>query len=526
MINIVPCPSGKTEEYSGTCRIPPSIGVAMEDFEGWCLKAFLKRTEVTIDESAVWLKLVRNRKLDKEGYCLKIIEENITIEAACESGVIWALTTAVNLLEGDTLPCCMIVDTPKYPHRGLSLDCTRNYFAPGTVKKVIEQISLAKMNVLHWHLSDDQGWRIESKKFPLLHEISKEYYSQDEIKEIVDFARVRGVEIIPEIDLPGHTIGILAAYPQYSCSGKAVGLAESGGIYRTILCAGQEQTFEFIRQLLKEICTLFPSDRFHIGGDEAPKNEWAKCPHCQNRMKEQGIENLEDLQGYFVANVAKILEELGKQPIGWNDVLLAENAPKDIQIQYWSVNHAESMQSFAGKGGRFIYSDMFELYFDYPYSMTPIKKVYECIPHISKMECSEYSGFSGLEACIWCEHIKDSERLEQLLFPRIFAVAEGAWTGTGAADYEQFLQRLIPMAERTAKAGNACTPQYWWDPEGEARRKEAIDYFVGISSAMAPETREQTVESARPNKEFEQSFMTKFFRESDLPILLKLMTGE
>ncbi len=520
MLKSVPYPSGEVETLSGNCVLPKEIGICLGDFDADAVTAFLERCGVD-GNGGMFLTLAKNQTLPKEGYVLEIKESGIAVEAACEQGVIWALTTVANLLDHGKLPCCRIEDAPKYAHRGISLDCARHFFPAEEVKRIINTMSLAKLNVLHWHLADDQGWRIESKKFPRLQEVSKEYFTQDEIREVVRYAALRGVEVIPEIDLPGHTSGILAAYPEYSCSGQEVNLATCGGIYPVILCAGQEKTIPFLKELLEEIAGLFPGPRFHIGGDEAPKSEWKKCPHCQARMQELGITNYEDLQADFSRRVNDILKALGKQAICWNETLRANTPPEDIQVQYWTLQYRDSMEAFADTGGKWIYSDMFELYLDYPHSMTSLKKLYTTQPHLGKRSVTDKDGLIGLEGCLWAEHITERVRLENLLFPRAFALGEICWCG--AKKYEAFLTRLEAQLASPLYGGIHITEENWWDPKGSARRKEAIGFFTAINSGMSDDVREQTVESAAPNREFAQSFMNKFFKPLDMPFLLAAM---
>ncbi len=386
------------------------------------------------------------------------------------------------------------------------------------IKQIIDKMSLTKLNVLHWHLSDDQGFRIESKKFPKLQEVSKEYYTQDEIRDICEYAKLRAVEIIPELDMPGHTSAILSAYPQYSCFEKEVKLASSGGIYPVILCAGKEETMQFLEELLSEVAELFPGERIHVGGDEAPKSEWKKCPHCQARMTALGISNPEDLQADFTKRVCAIIQKKGKQAICWNETVRSEHYPENIQVQYWTLQHRDSMEQYVNKGGKWIYSDMFELYLDYPYSMPSLKKIYELQPHLGKRKVGIQDGLLGIECCIWSEHIAEHTRLEELLFPRVFANAELSWSGS--RDYMEFVRRLEAQLTKPLFQGVNYTPQSWWTPKGSKRRKEAIAYFTKMNAGMSAEVREQTVESAAPNQEFAQSFMNKFFEPLDIPFLL------
>ena len=286
MLNLIPAPRGSVHMQEGSVKLPETVTVSLGDFAPWCLEAFAARLDGHVETVENGFITLKKADIAKEGYKLTVTKDGITVEAADESGAVWALTTVTELTaEGEALPIVTIEDAPHYGHRGLSLDCSRHFFTADEVKKVIDQMTRVKLNVLHWHLVDDQGWRIECKTLPLLHETTGTYYTQEEIRSVIEYARVRGMEIIPEIDMPGHTRSMIAAYPHLSCFGEKTELCQFGGIFEKILCPGKDETFEFIEKLLTEVCALFPDDRFHIGGDEAPKTEWKKCPHCKARME-------------------------------------------------------------------------------------------------------------------------------------------------------------------------------------------------------------------------------------------------
>ena len=519
-LHVIPEINGNVKLYQDYFILEEKIDIENPCFEEWCTEAFLLRTgRKTGGKSKI--SVVKEMSVPKEGYLLRITKERVVITASHEQGVIWAFTTLAALLEEDRLPCCEICDGPEYEHRGISLDCARHFYTAEEVKKIIEEISLVKMNVFHWHLEDDQGWRIESLRYPKLHETSGDYYTQREIREICRFAKIRGVEVIPEIEIPGHARGILAAYPQYSCSGRKVSLAVSGGIYPIILCAGRSEVMEFLENLFDEILPLFPGERVHLGGDEAPKDEWKKCPYCNARMKKQGLKNYEQLQGELLTQVSEILKKHGKTAIFWNEALLSDHIPKEIQIQYWTLNHRKSMEEYAKTGGKWIYSDMFELYFDYPYSMTPLRKVYDTIPHLGEKLIKDHEelrkGLLGMEACLWSEHIKDDITMEKRLFPRVCALAEIAWCK--ACDYDGFTDRLRNWIEKSAKRSIRYTEEDHWVPTGIKRQKEALSYMAALTSAMSDEVKEQTVNSSAPGEEFGRAFFTKFFQPEDIPFL-------
>ncbi len=410
----------------------------------------------------------------------------------------------------------------KYNYRSLHLDCARHFFSVETVKKVIEGISYANLNVLHWHLSDDHAWRIESKKFPKLHESSGQYYTQIQIREIIDYAKGRGIDVIPEIDMPGHNLALLSVFPEYSCKGEPVTPAKARGVYKTILCAGKEETYAFVEELLDEMIPLFDSQYFHIGGDEAPKDEWKACPYCNAKMKKLWLTNYEDLQGHFTSEVCKILRKHGKTPICWNDALLASNLQEDIVVQYWTVDYAKQMSNFVEKGGKWIYSDMFELYLDYPHSMIPLKKVYDFFPHLYKYTRQKMDNLIGYEACTWTEHIDNEKDLCEHIFPRVFAMAERA-NGEVHTDYEAFKERVREKVKLLEKAGIPYTKEEWWDPKGKVRREDALKFYFDMGAGVNEEEAKKQAASAAPKLEFVLHFIKEFYKISDVPHFLKML---
>lgn len=508
--NLIPQVNGKIHHKEGSLVfLPKNILIENHCFEEWCTEVFTERTESFNKSDDGEILICKFDDLKEEEYRLSITSEKITIFTANERGVIHALTSLAEISDEDgKVPICEIEDSPKMGYRGLSLDCVRHFWNVSEVKMIINQMSLVKMNVLHWHLTDDQGFRIEIKQFPELTAVSGEYYTQDEIREIVSYAGKRGIEVIPEIELPGHTSGILAAYPQLSCSGRKVTLPKGGGIFKTILCAGKEETFDFLEKILEEAAPLFTAKYFHIGGDEAPKSEWEKCPLCQKRMEEEHISKTDDLQGYFTKRIEKILDRLGKKAICWNESLLADNISPDTTIQYWSVQYEDSMKKFVKNKGKFVYSDMFEIYFDYPYSMTSMEKVYNLVPNINGEPCADEPGFMGMEVCLWCEHIKDSDRLFKLLFPRIFAFAEVSWSE--AIDYGEFKERVTQKLIKLQADQIPFTPIEECDPKGAKRREDTFAYMASIGNDMDPSVKDETMSSDSANKTFSENFTKKF----------------
>ncbi len=519
MLNLIPAPRGSVHMQEGSVKLPETVTVSLGDFAPWCLEAFAARLDGHVETAGNGFITLKKADIAKEGYKLTVTKDGITVEAADESGAVWALTTVTELTaEGEALPIVTIEDAPHYGHRGLSLDCSRHFFTADEVKKVIDQMTRVKLNVLHWHLVDDQGWRIECKTLPLLHETTGTYYTQEEIRSIIEYARVRGMEIIPEIDMPGHTRSMIAAYPHLSCFGEKTELCQFGGIFEKILCPGKDETFEFIEKLLTEVCALFPDDRFHIGGDEAPKTEWKKCPHCKARMEELGLTDYEDLQGYFTKRVVAILKKHGKRAVCWNDVLESKDVDTGNIIQYWTAQHEAPVPAFIERGGKVIFSNMSALYFDYPHGINSLNKVYHYQPVVMGKSYADSPNMLGYEAALWSEQVETPEHLEELLFPRLYAVSEIAWNEAG--DYADFEHRAEKKIEIAAKQGVNCMTKDGWNPEGEARVQSAatfIAHMMNPGGIGTPHTDAER-EMVRPVIE---KFAQIWFRPQDVPEMMK-----
>ena len=519
MLNLIPAPRGSVHMQEGSVKLPETVTVSLGDFAPWCLEAFAARLDGHVETAENGFITLKKADIAKEGYKLTVTKDGITVEAANESGAVWALTTVTELTaEGEALPIVTIEDAPHYGHRGLSLDCSRHFFTADEVKKVIDQMTRVKLNVLHWHLVDDQGWRIECKTLPLLHETTGTYYTQEEIRSVIEYARVRGMEIIPEIDMPGHTRSMIAAYPHLSCFGEKTELCQFGGIFEKILCPGKDETFEFIEKLLTEVCALFPDDRFHIGGDEAPKTEWKKCPHCKARMEALGLTDYENLPAYFTKRVVANHKKHGKRDVCWNYVLESKDVDTENIIQYWTAQHEAPVPAFIERGGKVIFSNMSALYFDYPYGINSLNKVYHYQPVVMGKSYADSPNMLGYEAALWSEQVETPEHLEELLFPRLYAVSEIAWNEAG--DYADFEHRAEKKIEIAAKQGVNCMTKDGWNPEGEARVQSAatfIAHMMNPGGIGTPHTDAER-EMVRPVIE---KFAQIWFRPQDVPEMMK-----
>lgn len=488
---ILPLPNGRMDFSGESLPLLHTFGVSRGDFPQALLDVFAQRAGITLtDDPPALLRLYRNAKFPPEAYRLRVtFSHGIQIETGDEQGLCWALVTLLSLIGEEQITCCDITDQPQYNHRGILLDCVRNFFPVETVKEFIEAVSLAKINRFHWHLTDDQGWRIESKRFPALHgQCAPYYYTQAQIRDVVAFAAARGVEIIPEVELPGHTTAILAAYPQLSCTGEPVPLGTAPGIYSLLLCPGKDEVFDLLFPLLEEIAELFPSPLFHLGGDEAPKGIWRSCPHCQSRIEKEGLASEEELQGWFTARLAAHLRTFGKRVICWNESLLSDDLPEnvgDLTIQYWAEMHKFGpTYRFWQSGGDVIFSDWFNAYLDQPHGTIPMETVYSYVPGFPPL-LDKAPRAMGLEACVWTEFLASPQRLAEAAFPRAYALAEAAWTQPSRRDYADFLERLTPWLERHPGPGFTPPPQA--DPDFRERYRQRTEFMRRQLNAPKPE---------------------------------------
>ncbi|MBE6827392.1 MAG: hypothetical protein E7514_02095 [Ruminococcaceae bacterium] len=355
----------------------------------------------------------------------------------------------------------IIKDSPDFKRRGVMLDSSRNFFEPDDIKALFDNMFFLKLNTFHWHLSDDQGFRIESESYPLLNSVGSKrehrhlkgygldndgveenrYYTKEQIRELVEYADARNIQIIPEIDLPGHTCAILASYPELSCNGEKSAVMTTNGISDAILCAGNEKVFEFLDTLFEEICPLFPCEYFHIGGDEAFKGYkiWEKCEKCNSVKEKNSICSNKDLQIYFMNRVNALLKKHGKHCISWDDCV-GDKLDKDIDCQLWRTSATANVrkQSFERD---ITASPTSHFYFDYTYSVTSLKKVYK----FNKFKLGftdSRQRLSGLECEVWTEFIDTRRALEYSLYPRLNAFAEVSWTLFENRRYKDFYKRL------------------------------------------------------------------------------------
>ena len=413
--------------------------------------------------------------LNPEGYQLNVSQEKIEILGRIPQGVFYGIQSLRQLFPVEiessskisiewSVPCVSIEDSPRFSWRGFMLDESRHFFGKETVEKMLDIMASLKFNVFHWHLTDDQGWRIEIKKYPLLTEIGSKrkgtinsrknideipisgYYTREEISEVIDYATERFITIIPEIDVPGHVTAALTAYPELSCTGGPFEVCTRFGILEDVLCIGKEKVFDFVQDVINEVMEIFPSKIIHIGGDEVPRTRWKECSDCQTRINKECLESEEDLQIYFTNRIAEYLASNGYRLMGWNEIL-NHKLVNDAICHYWNENFDKVLEN-ARNGRDIVMSEMDAVYLNFLYSATPLNKTYEYDPIPDELESNYHENVLGLEACLWTEYVKNSKRLEFQAFPRLIAVAETGWTLKENKDYLSFLTRLNDFIQR------------------------------------------------------------------------------
>ncbi|URC11746.1 family 20 glycosylhydrolase [Flavobacterium sp. B183] len=432
--------------------------------------------------------------LKNEAYLLEVNKENITITAKGNAGFIYGLESIRQLLPESIesksrikavkweIPTLTITDEPRFQWRGLMLDLSRHFFDKNYILATIDRLAMLKMNVLHLHLVDDQGWRIEIKKYPKLTEVGAwrvdqekapwnarqltnpdekgtygGFLTQEELKEIVKYAAAKNIEIIPEIEMPAHVSSAIAAYPELACFNQRIGVP-SGGLWpiTDIYCAGKETTFEFLQNVIEEVIEIFPSKYIHIGGDEATKTNWEKCPNCQKRMKDNGLKDAHELQSYFVKRMEQYINSKGKKIIGWDEILEGGLAP-EATVMSWrgTVGGTEA----AKQGHDVIMSPESPCYFNFYQgpqneeplafdAFNPLNKVYAFDPVVDSMTPQEASHVLGGQANLWAEYITNPKASEYMIFPRLAALSEVLWSTRENRDWNNFTSRLPSLLQR------------------------------------------------------------------------------
>ena len=467
---------------------------AIEKFESQLVAASTKES----GSAKAQFVFKTDKNLACEEYSIDVCCNKVVIKASGLNGVLYAIETLKQMLpeqiytgaaaccEEWELPYMKIQDKPRFSYRGMHLDVSRHFFDMDEVKKYLDIMAIHKLNVFHWHLTDDQGWRLEIKKYPELTQVGAVrkqtlighggrsrkydgipygeglYFTQEDVKEIIAYAAERGIEVIPEIDLPGHMLAALATYPELGCTGGPYDVWGRWGIADDVLCVGKESTMVFLENVLAEVAELFPSEYVHIGGDECPKVRWETCPHCQAKIAELGYKDDEKykaehyLQGYVTNRMEKFLAEKGKKLIGWDEILEGEIAPNATVMSWRGV---EGGHEAVKLGHDAIMTPYTHLYLDYyqskdienePFGIggyLPVEIVYSFEPFTDDMTDEEKSHILGVQANLWTEYIPTNEHLEYMLLPRMSALSEIQWCQPENKIYDRFLDNMDNMAE-------------------------------------------------------------------------------
>lgn len=433
--------------------------------------------------SEIELQLDPNFAQGAEGYTLTVASNAVAIRAQTTAGLFYGVQSLLQLLPAEKksgsgskewlIPCARIEDAPRFPWRGLMLDVSRHFFTRQEVEQLLDEMAWHKMNVFHWHLVDDQGWRIEIKKYPRLTEVGGwrkaigfgleagastaygpdgrygGFYTQDDIREVVTYAQARHITIVPEIEMPGHSSAALMAYPQFSCTGGPYTTDLPGGVFNGVYCAGNDESFTFVEDVLTEVFALFPGKYVHIGGDEVAVDNWKKCPKCQARMRELGLTNESELEGYFIRRVEKIVNAHHRRLIGWSEIRQGGLAPS-ATVMDWAGGATEAAMS----GHDVVMSPLADCYFDHYQSLDhstephaiggylPLHQVYSFEPVPAQLSAQFQKHILGAQANVWTEYMPSFKHVQFMVFPRLCALAEVVWSPKESRNWSDFTRRV------------------------------------------------------------------------------------
>ena len=416
-----------------------------------------------------------------EGYMLTVNKKGITIAGGSAAGVFYGIQTLRKALgEGPVMNPVVITDAPRFSWRGMHLDCSRHFFSVAFIKKYIDLLAMHNMNVFHWHLTDDQGWRLEIKRWPKLTTVGSQrsgtiigtnsdlddhtpyggYYTQQEARDIVAYAKARHITVIPEIDMPGHMLAALASYPELGCTGGPYEVGHYWGVYKDVLCVANERVYQFVEDVLMEVMDIFPSEVIHIGGDETPTDKWQACPKCQA---------LPTLQAHFTRRVFDFLTAHHRRALGWDEIL--DDCPQDAMIMSW--RGSEPGAKAAALGHDVVMAPTTHCYFDYQQAedpqfepsrcggYIPVEKVYDLNPVADSLSAEAQAHILGVQANLWTEYVTNEEMAEYQVLPRMSALAEVQWTQPAQKDYEAFLQRLTRLTQLFERQGYTYAKHLW-----------------------------------------------------------------
>lgn len=496
----------------------------------------MKVTDEMTSEPAIFFM---NSGLAHEEYAIVVEPKRIVVEYGDGAGAFYAVQTLLQLLPSQiyssdrvrgikwTLPCCSIEDKPRFKYRGMHLDVCLHFFDMDFLKRYIDLMAMHKVNVFHWHLTEDQGWRLEIKKYPLLTEKGqwrKEtvigtlasgyydgkphggFYSQDEVRELVQYAAERYVTIVPEIEMPGHALAAIACYPELSCGLEdTYETATKWGVFKQVYCP-KDETFKFLEDVFDEVFELFPSKLVHVGGDECPKASWKKCEHCQKLIKDLGLKDEFELQSWFITRMEKYINSKGHEIIGWDEILQGGLAP-NAKVMSWLGE--EGGIKAAKQHHEVVMAPYPKYYLDYwqadpesePLAMggpTTLRTMYEYNPVPEVLTPEEQKYIIGVEGCVWTEYMPTPARVEYMAYPRMAAIAEAGWTNEERKNWEGFACRLETQFARYDEIDlDYCKAFY--NPFIELHKDGPYDKIVTISVDVPGAEIRYTVDGTEPS---------------------------
>jgi len=500
-------------------------------------------TEEEPGQNVIALRIDESMQGIKGQYNMNVSDQHVEIIAPESTGLFYGIQTLRQLLPPEiesreqqadiewNVPAVRIKDEPQFEYRGLHLDVGRHFFPVSFIKKYIDLLALHKMNKFHWHLTEDQGWRLEIKQYPKLQEIASQrketlvghggetpfkydgepyggYYTQEEAREVVEYAAKRHITVIPEIEMPGHARAALAAYPELGCTGGPYEVATRWGVFEDIYCAGNEKTFEFLENVLLEVMDIFPSEYIHIGGDEAPKTRWEECPKCQARIRKEGLEDEHELQSYFITRMEKFLKEHDRKLIGWDEILEG-GLPPDATVMSW--RGTQGGIEAAKMGHDVVMTPNSHMYFDHyqndpeeePLAIggyLPLKKVYSYNPVPEALDAEESKHILGAQGNVWTEYMKTSDHVEYMAYPRASALSEVTWTPENKRDYKNFLARL----EKHYKRLDQLNVNYFYavpKPTSETEKAGFLESAtIKLETPLPDSEIRYTMDGSEPNK--------------------------
>ncbi len=560
-ISIVPMPNQMniTQGVFSSKNIKLNITTDMVD--EFSLQYYMEQLGAYVNfepQSTTLLTINQDSTIATQGYVLNITPNEISINASNRQGVLYALNSlnqlfsqyAVNEI---AVPCLSINDAPQYSWRGMHLDVCRHFYDVAFIKKMLDAMALNKLNVFHWHLTDDQGWRIEIKKYPLLTEKGawreetimnhmanhpkqfdgKPYggfYTQEQIKEVVAYADKLGITVLPEIEMPGHAVAAARAFPDLTCTGKPKPFNE-WGVSDDVFCAGNEATFEFLQNVIDEVIELFPSEYIHVGGDECPKTKWEQCPKCQARMKKEDLKNEMELQSYFIKRMEKYISSKGRKLIGWDEILEG-GLPEGASVMSWrgiegGVEAASHGHDVVICPNAEVYLDHYQSNYNEPLAIagyTTMEEIYHWSPMPDSLDAAYRHHILGSQGNLWTEYMPTSEQVEYMAYPRLCALAEMLWTQDSVQNYESFTKRMNQHYKRLDAIGIHYRIPY---PE-EILPVEALTPEANLIALSVPMEEAKIYYTTDGSNPMEKGIIYKeplaFNEASEMPVTLQCVT--